>query len=1193
MNQNSLSSPQALVLPMDLEALCIGRVDTTTAMLGPTYDFMLLPGIHQPQGVRRPNLTENLLDGGRPFADGRPALSGVHLHWSLPEALRHGGEDSSENDKASGRKPGGGFPQVPNRWLVTRLVFQPDGTSAIRRWVVESDRLESTPSAGMGFRHPSVPFNLGKPDQYNRYIGRSYPADNWHEFNNAQRFVPLTALGYGDPSFASFYPNCSTVFGFHDDLADVPADKSRLAYHVVGWYGGDVDDCLSTEAGRRSIARFNSWNEADGVPERMLCNSALHEIEWNSKGRYINPHAVESLSCSIGASPAEALSALAAAAADTPGLEDGLNALQFGQIENAENRPDAADVFASRLHEAGFTSSSGGSLWIIRKPENAKESMPEPALPDWAARRLERLCTRQQALDRRRGKLTAARRQLYSDWYKYQLASYASQNNVPAKPIFALLKEQATNILAEDARIKRRMERLHKIATRATALLPPGYVLETEAAPRFWRARDPSLMLLSNETKIHSLSTPFKYKNGSRLPCRLSSQIVSGVTISLDDKQLQLVNDQWLSVPPCPGLPPILAGAINALAAEAVLFSGSARPSIIMRLVSEQEATLATAEKVAQKITEATGVFLAGQAHSEVSFNSHYPPQPSLQMRDNFVPWLPSQFQYEVRLSQPYASPLVQHTLMNHFEWAEGSDLHIKGGDTNFYSSGLYSGTAMLAQHGTIQLVNAAQAVLERHPDAPELAALRDWITALPLATQTMSDFGAALLMLKPSGQLPVFDPYADTARSKEIEQIAKAVGSENWFAPRSTNPMNPLRAGELKLQRLRLIDRFGRFEDYAEPTEQQPNIRPPQVLIARGLRSQTAISDIATASLPARITQPARLQFRWVSATSSSVQSNAHPSTSPVMGWVLIDNVDGGISFFTYDGKALGTMLCSAGLNAQVLWQSPPPNVTFDKPNEVLKPAHPELRAFALALYDSGVEGVRQFHAQTREALQNIQLGSATADDALSLLIGRPLALVSATLALELKGSAALDCSWEALQRRVNDDHSGQDGGLGKVEFPVRLGSSGRMNDGLLAYWAVQKGATNFNETYSPLKPGTIKVRPDEEQPVAITMLIDPRGSVQATTGILPVKSITLPTSHYNAALSRLKLALRVGPVLTAEGSQPSLPQPMTKSKWLWHSGNSTEHQLTDNQGFDATHQLARQEIVEGWAMLQEPKDI
>jgi hypothetical protein len=148
-------------------------------------------------------------------------------------------------------------------------------------------------------------------------------------------------------------------------------------------------------------------------------------------------------------------------------------------------------------------------------------------------------------------------------------------------------------------------------------------------------------------------------------------------------------------------------------------------------------------------------------------------------------------------------------------------------------------------------------------------------------------------------------------------------------------------------------------------------------------------------------------------------------------------------------------------------------------------------------------------------------------------------------------------------------------------------------MNDGLLAYWAVQKGATNFNETYSPLKPGTIKVRPDEEQPVAITMLIDPRGSVQATTGILPVKSITLPTSHYNAALSRLKLALRVGPVLTAEGSQPSLPQPMTKSKWLWHSGNSTEHQLTDNQGFDATHQLARQEIVEGWAMLQEPKDI
>jgi hypothetical protein len=584
---------------------------------------------------------------------------------------------------------------------------------------------------------------------------------------------------------------------------------------------------------------------------------------------------------------------------------------------------------------------------------------------------------------------------------------------------------------------------------------------------------------------------------------------------------------------------------------------------------------------------EAAKAFLNGHAHPGVSFGTQYPPRPPLYAREGYVPWLPCQFQYEVMLNQPYISPLAQNTLTKHFEWAEDNDLHIKDGTGKVQSTGPYSGTAMLAQHGTVQLVNAAQAVLERYPDAADLEALRNWVTQLPLATQTMSDFGAALLMLKPSGQLPVFDPYADAARSREIEQIAKAVGSENWFAPLPKNSMNPLRAGELTLQRLRLIDRFGRFQDHAEPD------MPPEVLIARGLRSQHAIGDTATASLPARITQPARLQFRWASATSSTVQSNTHPSTSPVMGWVLIDNVDGGVSFFAADGTALGTLLCSAGQNAQVLWQSPPPDVTFDKPQEALTPAHEELRAFALALYDSGVDGVRQFHAQTRSALQKIQPGSATADDALSLLTGRPLALVRATLALELKGGAAVDRSWEALQRRLNDDGSGQDAGLGKVEFPVRLGAPGRMSDGLVAYWTVEQGVTDFKATFSPQKPGTIGLRPDDERPVAITLLIDPRAMVHATTGILPVKSITLPATHYNKALGKLKVALRAGPILTAAGSPPSLPiAKRTNGEWLWHGADNTEHPLAIDQGMTAEPQLIRQEIVEGWVTLREPTD-
>ncbi len=53
----------------------------------------------------------------------------------------------------------------------------------------------------------------------------------------------LTAVGYGDPTFASFYPNCLSVFGLHDGGA--APDLSGLTYDVLGWYDEPRDDFLA------------------------------------------------------------------------------------------------------------------------------------------------------------------------------------------------------------------------------------------------------------------------------------------------------------------------------------------------------------------------------------------------------------------------------------------------------------------------------------------------------------------------------------------------------------------------------------------------------------------------------------------------------------------------------------------------------------------------------------------------------------------------------------------------------------------------------------------------------------------------------------------------------------------------------------------------------------------------------------
>ncbi|MGV2388233.1 MAG UNVERIFIED_CONTAM: hypothetical protein LVR29_07585 [Microcystis novacekii LVE1205-3] len=40
----------------------------------------------------------------------------------------------------------------------------------------------------------------------------------------------LTAVGYGEPTFAAFYPNCHSVFGFYDDYS---ADKYLMGYSMM------------------------------------------------------------------------------------------------------------------------------------------------------------------------------------------------------------------------------------------------------------------------------------------------------------------------------------------------------------------------------------------------------------------------------------------------------------------------------------------------------------------------------------------------------------------------------------------------------------------------------------------------------------------------------------------------------------------------------------------------------------------------------------------------------------------------------------------------------------------------------------------------------------------------------------------------------------------------------------------------
>lgn len=108
------------------------------------------------------------------------------------------------------------------------------------------------------------------------------------------------------------------------------------------------------------------------------------------------------------------------------------------------------------------------------------------------------------------------------------------------------------------------------------------------------------------------------------------------------------------------------------------------------------------------------------------------------------------------------------------------------------------------------------------------------------------------------------------------------------------------------------------------------------------------------------------------------------------------------------------------------------------------------------------------------------------------------------------------------------------------------------------------------------------------------VLMLMDPRASVHASTGILPTKAIDIPASMYTDTLSILEMTFLITPVLHGSGSL-NIPMPKEEGyQWSWiEEVSSTEgnswlinpdiHPPTGQ----AVYNFTPQRITEGWLRL------
>ncbi|MBI6851672.1 hypothetical protein YA0002_02755 [Pseudomonas cichorii] len=1143
-------SNDILIANLDIAALAVGWGDIEAGALAlpAMADFSRLP----PEGNAAPYISQTVLGGSSPFAEGKPLTAGIHLHWSLPRQLTRGGSTTQ----------GLTFPPVPDRWLVTRMLRHDNDEVLLKSWIVESDRLSDTVKP----ESPTILFENKKEQPQIAWIGQVFAAETWRETLDSDGIPraprPFTALGYGEPSFAAFYPNCVSVFGFHDALTDLtnPEKPARISYQVSGWYARESEDPLH-QATAETLA---DWQVPTGSqPGRLICAGLLDDIAWQASARYLDTPP-QALTVAIAGTSREALSALLAKRSDANNAEALFNALQFGRLSDADSDAGSGREFEQEVHDAGFATLSGGNSWSVERKDQPLGS-DTPELPTDQAQLLAKMNDLQGTLnedDRRRRALQA---QLFLDWQKYQILLHDPTQVTPGVQLeledmrnWLLARSADITLLLSDLAAKR--SAIENLEQKLREKLATTFTLrETTGAPRFYQPTEPVLMLAGKDVVPPARHAPDCIK-GNASECRLYSQIRSFSIVDFGPHALALWKICDLALP--------LAPALKALVAEATLLS----PNLQAVLGSKLKSLLSAAEPQPQE------------------------PGPGYYQKWS-TPWLPFLLHYEIELcalgdgktSTGYPEDFVQ----KHFRFGFDA-FDLESSSSVVGSERILKGSTLLAADATLGLTREIERYAkQRGGDNQDLSDLLKNIENLPLLGQNLTGFNDALLMQRAALQLAVNDPLAAHAQAGLIKAVSDAVGGRTRFTPVADASYTPLRAELLRIRRLRLVDVFGRFKDYSAPAVQ----------VAKGMQPPLDLRKDGSALLAPRLAQPARLQFRWRSAVDLMRESNDSIDSGPILGWVIPNHLERSLMLHAANGRPLGKL---ALVDNKVHWSCAPlGGFTYGTSLEKVFVGQPaDFSHFAEAMYNkTDTFFLERFLAPVDFALRYC-LPDQFAETAQHVVLsGQPLVLARASLSLELLGPPARNQAWSALAKSLKDPKTLDEGGVTKVRFAVRLGALNKLDDTLLGYWINPQDAAGYQDFKALYRPAVSGEDRETDDPLSVTadgktqdlvLLLDPRGSVHASCGILPAKTIDIPPRHYTSTLASLDVTFDCLPILTgSDSAAPAsmvLPQ-VASGEWHWisNTGNGW-HSLTPSEinGARTNLDYSHQGIAEGWLSVR-----
>ncbi|MGK5543409.1 hypothetical protein ACSNOH_01505 [Streptomyces sp. URMC 127] len=1202
--------PQALVVPVEVSALAV-----TDQMVAHTPFRRWEPKFYR----RAPRVSPEP-DPLRSFTGlTKPSDQGVYLHWELPAALTRGRVD------LTGPRPQDiVFPLIPNRWLVVRHFRKdadPTAPPVTAGWVVESDNLTNGTSH---FLHNGTSTKIGR-----RHDLSTAP---WQEPTTAPPPF-LRADGPGLTDFTTFQPYNTNVVSLHDELpGDLMTTPGVLSYLVVGWHSTPEADPLSPDRIKELLAfrgedtahttdqdRFTAalkglnWHVAGLKPgesprpaHRSLYLGTVLTLRWKPGDTPESdkpPNALKEIDVAVGQNTADARTALIAQ--NTPPRDRLLiEAFEYGVLDELDDAigDGGRDVMDDASHRTWFQPSPAGRTWQIvdRPTPEPHKGLPARRLRTRAEQEaerawLERLNEDQHAYDEACRTLDALRGQLYELWWASGLPERptapadfdtpCAQQLDPARQdpfdstkasLAARVKKQMTLCFGDGGPehgtggLRSKVPHGRDPAAFAASItayatahhLAADRELKCVPHPVRHRPTDPVVILRGPGTTVPLPRT-------ASLPCRTPDRLLA--ELGTHGRPLR---------PPTPGTKPAYFPQLAAALPWASLGDVFTEFLVLQEIAALVRAGGGAAPrdplgKAAQDkgITAADGT---GRTALWPEFS-----QPWRQ------PWAPLYLLWE---AECYPLPFVTPGSGNPTaHWTFDGRQHRWNG-TGAQPYQMISGKARLTPLPAFALRGRIKEYQERY-GSDHLEQLLKQIHSPSTAqqiSQTLDGVNAWLAQRVPATH---FDTPGVPGSAPDAPD--PVLGTR-------TSHFAPVRAGQLVLTQLLLVDRFGQTVPVINAGNRD-NRRPmlsvsvtpdslPDPCDHTKTKLLTAASDRAGyrfIQLRPRLQQPARTCFEPLSARDDNrpVDTDALPVTpgnSPVCGWLVLDRRDHSLMVHGSDGAALGELHAAGPPGKEKTDWLPLPGSPWKDRAAVVAPgfttAHPHLGSFVKAVLDApGTAAFHDLRAAVDLGLRTVVPPPQHSSAQWSLLAGRPLALIRARIRIELSGPPVNNPTWHGL---IKGPGPGDGNALRTTRWPIRLGDPNRAGDGLIGYYAADPTgnpqATRYDRLYTAHRPdrtestllhpvdasadpavvaaprpdlttapvpGAPPTPPAQGTAAWVTLLADPWAAVHAHTGILPVTTLRLPEPYLYGPLHQLALHLRTGPLLTRIETVPDVP--------------------------------------------------